>query len=1035
MSNVAQEKLYTLTGGIHTLPKGSVTLFLGAGASVAAGVPTTAQIIDEVLQRHFSAEQFQSLTESTKWDKFKELLRTQYRVQSARRSLFKPFFVGKDPSLGLYSLASQCQQKYFKCVFTTNFDSLLKEALIKLSLKEHQDFDEHIVGRGEKEDEGIIDLISSSEDLIHIVKLHGDYGLGIMPFSEIDWRFSTQVERFLVEYLKSHVVIFVGYSAYDEDLLFLFEQAVDPLRPVWWANSKELASDARIKDALINERFYDFFVRRNSKKNLIYGDEGNSENFFAFLEHRLADLRQEQEQQQPTLPMLVTVSEALVQHYREPGYEAPLMFYEGCTSYSYWAVIAHDLDIVREEHLPITQKVLTMANATPDVSLMVLKGPPGSGKTTSLLRLGYELAKNEALAVFQMKKYTRESFGDSLIRLGNTLSKPIIILVDDPSNSDYAITQTIKEMCLREEKDKPSLTQPIIFLIAATERELENTDTFKTVSRLRGYAPPLEVVSLEILQERDIEKLLAKWKEKCTGSPMVSVFLRNFLTRPPSEQKRLFLERARKQLLVALYEVTRNKNIEDILLDEFDGLPQVAQEVYLDVCLAYRYDILSPRSLSENKYDCRDYHFTEEILRPCRGIIYQRFWRIKEYHYGRAVPERRQFLRGRHPLIAKLVFENVIRELPDRFERFNSIVDVSSSTYSRSHTLYILSILEAMLREARLEPTGPNRANQISFNIKSLRDFIGSHWWTDHGLKTIVDNVYEEGDTYQLVRWGIFLNRLKSRRTLTEESLYCFEKACEINSDLPAAQYYRVMVLLDQGAVTYDDLAQAVRALASRLENNQITQSQRYFTNLLGRLKDRRDIEKIKLQIEALHIKPNHQVTYEGLRQSLQRLEDKTEIEMLLPEYLRLTEFCRKRWSLTNIALAMRACGLLCLKLVDTDKARGYLREALETLRLITSPNDEQTRLLAGVGNELAIVHDMRGEYPKADDLWRQMWEEVYNLEWIPIERGWRWYQRQDGEHGKDNCIAEIQKGVDLAHERGNDKALHEGIQRIQAIR
>lgn len=872
--------------------------------------------------------------------------------------------------------------------------------------------------------------------MIHIVKLHGDYGLGVMPFSEINWRFSTPMEKFLVEYLRSHVVIFVGYSAYDEDLFILFEQVADSLKPVWWVNPKELASDDRIQGAFVNKRFHDFFVRRNSRENLIYGAEGNSENFFAFLEHRLAELRREQEQQQPILPMLVAVRESLVQQYRRPGYQAPLMFYEGRTSSSYWAVIAHDLDIVREEHSTIIQKATERVADSPRVSFIVLKGPPGSGKTTSLLRSGYELAKNEELAVLQVKKYTRESFGDSLIKLGNTLSKPIIVMVDDLSSSDDAITQTIKEMCLQEGKDKPALTEPIIFLIAATERELENTDTFKAISHLQGHVSPLEMVSLEIIGEMDIEKLLAKWKEKCIGSPMVSTFLRNFLTRPPSEQKKLFLERARKQLLVALYEVTRNKNIEDILLDELNSLPQVAKEVYLDVCLAYRYDILLPRSLLENKYDCRNYHFTEGVLRPCRGIVHQQFWFTKEYHYGRPIAERQQFLRGRHPLIAKLVSDNVITELSDRFERFNSIVNVSSSVYSRSHAFHIISVLEAMLREARLEPTGPKRASQISFNITSLRHFVRTHWWTDYGIKMIVDKAYQNRDAQQLIRWGIFLNQLRHKPSLSEETLYCFEKACEIDHDLPIAQYHRVMIRLDQDTAIYDNLAQAVRVLAQRLENDRITQSQRYLTYLFGKLKGLgRGFEKIRLQIEALRTKPDHEVTYEGLRQSMQGLEEKTNIEVLLSEYVELIESSPNRWSVIKIALAMRTCGLLYLRLGDIDKARDYREKALQTLELISSPDEEQTRLLAGVGNELAIVYDIRGEYPAADSIWEQMWEKVYNLEWIPIEKGWRWYQRQDGEHGVAQCIAEIENGVDLARKRGNTKAVDEGTQRILAIR
>jgi hypothetical protein len=138
-------------------------LFLGEGCAQAAGAPSRAAIARQALQTFGFEGNAGDLQDAEVFDKFASHTASLAPAQLGRmlRSLYAPVPV---PSFYQY-LAILIRERYFPMILTTNFDTLLEQALAASGVRESDyyvtTFPDRIV-RG------------SGEPLTHIVKLHGD---------------------------------------------------------------------------------------------------------------------------------------------------------------------------------------------------------------------------------------------------------------------------------------------------------------------------------------------------------------------------------------------------------------------------------------------------------------------------------------------------------------------------------------------------------------------------------------------------------------------------------------------------------------------------------------------------------------------------------------------------------------------------------------------------------------------------------------------------------------------------------------------
>ena len=169
--------LTTLAFSIYS-NKGAYALFLGAGVSKAAGLPSGWDIVTDLLKKLATQNKVtdsENLEEwfKTKYDRpvgYSSVLQELAKTPTERVGLMKPYFepVGKErpkPTKAHYAIAKLAKNGYLKVILTTNFDRLLETAL---------------------EEEGITPQVISFDDdikgatpLVHsdltVVKINGDY--------------------------------------------------------------------------------------------------------------------------------------------------------------------------------------------------------------------------------------------------------------------------------------------------------------------------------------------------------------------------------------------------------------------------------------------------------------------------------------------------------------------------------------------------------------------------------------------------------------------------------------------------------------------------------------------------------------------------------------------------------------------------------------------------------------------------------------------------------------------------------------------
>ena len=257
--------------------KGKYVLFLGAGASISSGGRTTQGIIDDIIERY-------ELDSKNPWNSFCNFLRKT--GEKERHAALSKYFKDMKPSTGYETLAKLIDDGYFRLILTTNFDFMLEECLKKTKLVPNKDYFICIVD-GEKKDILIRKL--EDESMIRIVKLHGDYKTGILPFTEEEtFMFDKEIEE-LLKRLTKEGIIFVGYSGIDRDVLKCLSHEGES---IWWVNPKKITADRSVEvrnpdEYMLNKEIYKVLINRESHDNFFWGEDGKSDTFFEKISQRI----------------------------------------------------------------------------------------------------------------------------------------------------------------------------------------------------------------------------------------------------------------------------------------------------------------------------------------------------------------------------------------------------------------------------------------------------------------------------------------------------------------------------------------------------------------------------------------------------------------------------------------------------------------------------------------------------------------------------------------------------------------------------
>jgi cold shock CspA family protein len=142
--------------------------------------------------------------------------------------------------------------------------------------------------------------------------------------------------------------------------------------------------------------------------------------------------------------------------------------------------------------------------------------------------------------------------------------------------------------------------------------------------------------------------------------------------KPRQDQVKAFTERADRQLLVALHELTQGKPFEEILFAEHQSIhPEQARQLYLDIATMHQFSVkVRAGTISRiSGIDFADYK--DRFLEPLKNIVIAEDQPYSDYVY-----------KTRHPRVAELVYRQVCPDDQAKAKQFTRLIDGLDVGYS-----------------------------------------------------------------------------------------------------------------------------------------------------------------------------------------------------------------------------------------------------------------------------------------------------------------------------------------------------------------
>lgn len=265
-----------------------------------------------------------------------------------------------------------------------------------------------------------------------------------------------------------------------------------------------------------------------------------------------------------------------------------------------WSGIIRKYDFARKLGEELLYAAVDVATDSPAIRMFVLEGAAGSGKTIALRRAAFDAATALDQFVLWLKP-------DGILRaeiieeLWTLSGLRLMIFVDHVSLHSEELERALHTL-------KRKNVQVTVVL---SEREAEwaaycgGLDAFlpstSTLRRLNGR------------EVEDLVDLLAR--HRCLGQ------LTN-LSRAEQIEAFLSKDRADRQLLVALHELTQGKPFEQIILDEFNRvLGDAARSLYLDIATMHQFGVTARAGAISRISGIRFDDFKSEFIKPLTDIV------------------------------------------------------------------------------------------------------------------------------------------------------------------------------------------------------------------------------------------------------------------------------------------------------------------------------------------------------------------------------------------------------------------------------
>ena len=278
----------------------------------------------------------------------------------------------------------------------------------------------------------------------------------------------------------------------------------------------------------------------------------------------------------------------------------PRLFYKGFNPR--WGAVDKDLDVRRDIEDKILLDAVLDEEEGGDCQLYPIKGHAGSGKSVLLQRIAWEAALTFQKLCLYLRPDRQLSF-DAIRELAKVIDERIYLYIDD---LDEYVTQIVDMLAMAERFSVPltiiGATRINEWNMSCADLDLYVRDDFEVRYLSAGEIDGL----LELLEKHNSLYRLEQAS--------------------PSERRAALVQRAGRQLLVALHEATLGKPFEDIVADEFSEIrPDAARLIYLGICFLNRYDVAVRAGIISRVYGVRFTEFRERFFQPLEGLVFTRY--------------------------------------------------------------------------------------------------------------------------------------------------------------------------------------------------------------------------------------------------------------------------------------------------------------------------------------------------------------------------------------------------------------------------
>lgn len=255
------------------------SIFLGAGASIASGIKTGGNLVDEWrketyekdgldyyadLDKYSSEEREEEARERAVehlnkkhgvWynpqNEYSSLFERKFDLPIQRRRFVEDLVDKHLPSIGYLFLITLINKNYFNTIFTTNFDDLINEAFYQFSntrplLCAH---------------DSAVSSISVVAKRPKIIKLHGDYLFDDIKNTIKETESLEQnIKQKFIEFTKDNGLIVVGYSGQDRSILdvinYLLQQEEYLKNGLYWCFRADDEISHEVRKILWKDKVY-----------------------------------------------------------------------------------------------------------------------------------------------------------------------------------------------------------------------------------------------------------------------------------------------------------------------------------------------------------------------------------------------------------------------------------------------------------------------------------------------------------------------------------------------------------------------------------------------------------------------------------------------------------------------------------------------------------------------------------------------------------------------------------------------------------